>query len=42
MLIYAYRADAKIYKAYYKNVWVVLISMILILAALVVLIKVLR
>ena len=42
MLIYAYRSDAKVYKAYYKNVWMVLISMILILAALVLLIKVLH
>jgi hypothetical protein len=42
MLILAYRSDAKTYKAYYKNVWVVLASMIIILAALVVLIKVLH
>ena len=42
MLILAYRSDAKVYKAYYKNVWVVLVSMILILAALVVLIKILH
>ena len=42
MLIAAYRSDAKVYKAYYKNVWVILVSMILILAALVVLIKILH
>ncbi len=42
MLILAYRSDAKIYKAYYKNVWVVLLSMILILGALVFLIKILH
>ena len=42
MLIYAYWSDAKIHKTYYKNVWVVLVSMILILAALVVLIKILH
>lgn len=39
MLILAYRSDAKNIKLNYKNVWVVLISIALILGALVFLIK---
>ena len=39
MLIKAYRSDAAVHKANYKNVWVVLVIMLVILAALVVLIK---
>ena len=39
MLILAYRSDAKIHKTYYKNVWVVLLSILFILAALVVILK---
>ena len=39
MMIMAYRSDAKINKIYYKNVWVVLVCFLAILAGLVVLIK---
>jgi hypothetical protein len=42
MLVLAYRSDAKTYKAYYKNVWAVLLAMLLILALLTLLIKVLH
>jgi len=39
MLFLAYRSDAKIHKTYYKNAWVILLGLILVLAALTVLIK---
>lgn len=40
MLALAYRSDAKIYNMYYKNVWAVLISVLLILGVIIVLIKI--
>lgn len=40
IMIWAYRSDAKINKMFYKNVWVVLISMLLILATIIVLLKI--
>lgn len=39
MLILAYRSDAKNIRLHYKNVWIVLISIALILGALVFLVK---
>ena len=39
MLIFAYRSDAKNIRLHYKNVWIVLISIALILGALVFLVK---
>ena len=41
-MIWAYRSEAKRYKQYFKNVWVVLISLILVLGAVVLLIKILN
>jgi membrane-bound ClpP family serine protease len=41
-MIWAYRSDAKVNKLYYKNVWLVLVSMIIILASIVVLVKILH
>jgi hypothetical protein len=41
-MIWAYRSDAKVNKLYYKNVWLVLISMIIILTSIVVLVKILH
>jgi len=40
MLFMAYRSDAKIHKMYYKNVWVVLISVLLILGTIIILINI--
>ena len=42
MLFKAYQSDAAVHKANYKNVWVILVSMVIILAALVALIKILH
>ncbi|MBI4931343.1 MAG: hypothetical protein HY841_11310 [Bacteroidetes bacterium] len=39
-MIWAYRSDARINKMFYKNVWVVLISVLLIFGAIIVLIKI--
>ena len=39
-MIWAYRSDSKITKVYYKNVWVVLASMIIILTAIILLLKI--
>ena len=41
-MIWAYRSDAKVNKTYYKNVWLVLVSMILIITAIFFLVKVLH
>ena len=39
MLFMAYRSDAKIHKMYYKNAWIVLVSIAIILGLLVYLVK---
>lgn len=41
-MIWAYRSDTKINKMHYKNVWKVLVSMIIILSAVVLLVKILH
>lgn len=41
-MVLAYSSDAKTNKLYYKNVWLVLVSIIAILAAMILLVKVLH
>ncbi|MBI3502022.1 MAG: hypothetical protein HY063_09525 [Bacteroidetes bacterium] len=41
-MIWAYRADAKVNRMYYQNVWKILVSMILILGAIFLLVKLLH
>ena len=41
-MIWAYRSDARVNKLYYKNVWLILVSMIIILSAIILLVKILH
>ena len=42
LMIWAYRSDAEIIKKYYKNVWIVLISILAILVGIIILSKLLH